>query len=97
MTSLESPIWFQFRVIGLLRPSSLTVELVPPQPPDGSVLLLNLFIDEIPLHLVSPQLRMPNSMLWAKVEDRSVTAVEPSPPAGEDRHYYPSSQPLRGV
>ena len=70
-------MWCKFRVIALLRPGVLTVRPVPPHPSSGQIVLLDVFVDEVPLELVSSSLRMPNAEFWGLVQSgRNVVEVK---------------------
>lgn len=80
--------WYMFRVIGFLRVGTLKVEPIPPPAPKGAVMLFDLFIDELPLKLVPPHLRIPNSIVWGRVEaDNSVSAVSETVSATDGKKY----------
>ncbi|KLD70682.1 hypothetical protein [Xanthomonas pisi] len=80
--------WYRFKVIGFLRAGTLKVEPIPPLAPKGAVMLFDLFIDELPLELVSPHLRIPNSIVWGRVEaDNSVSEVSETVSAKDGKHY----------
>ena len=69
-------MWCKFKVIGYLRPESLTVQPIPPPASEGQVALFDVFVDEIDVGLVPGALRVPNSEFWGLVKDgRTVVEV----------------------
>jgi hypothetical protein len=75
------PGWFCMRVFYPWRPGFLKVEhVMPPQQPDV-VTLLDVWVDEIPLALVPPQLRVSNSriMVWIERDMVPIKVQEKSP------------------
>lgn len=69
-------MWCKFKVIGFLRPESLTVRPIAPPNPQGQVVLFDVFVDEIALELVPRELRIPNTEFWGLVKSmREVVEV----------------------
>jgi hypothetical protein len=91
-SAVEPPRWYKFRVLGHLKQGVLTVRPVPPPSPPGYLLLFDLFIDEIPIDLVPPELRMPNTEFWGLVEvSQSVSSVRASIAPADAPHYEPTT------
>jgi hypothetical protein len=84
----DHPNWYKFKVFGYLRPGFLKVAPIAPPSPPGLVQLFDLFIDELPIELVPPVLRMPNSVIWCLVEkDQTVSAASPNVSESQAKHY----------
>jgi hypothetical protein len=77
MASFEFPLWVRFRVFGCLRPGFLKVEVQAPPSEPGTIVLFDIWIDELPHELVPEDCRMPNSEFWGLVSDRT-TVVQTS-------------------
>jgi hypothetical protein len=84
----ELSAWYKFRVIAFLRPGALKVKPIAPPAPPGTVILFDLFIDEIPIDLVPASHRIPNSDIWCLVEgDQTVSRVSVERPESVSDEY----------